>query len=132
MVMKKPKRSEVSAFLRGYLDTALFTTDTSPPSGQDYVESGRADEMWPRLKLDFILQAQQDCKKFIEKNADLLIRAGDPWQNGSDFWYTRNGHGSGFWDRGYPKEISKPLTKAAHEFGESDLMPEDIGQKGKR
>ena len=30
-------------FLRGYILTALFTTDPNPPGGCDYAESGRAE-----------------------------------------------------------------------------------------
>lgn len=122
------KRQEADSFLQGYLDAALFTTDTDPPSGWDYVESGRADEMFPALPDWFITQAKKDCAEFVVKACNLLDRAGDPWRNGSDFFYTRNGHGVGFWDQGYAEEISKPLTALAHSFGTHDLCPEDIGQ----
>lgn len=122
------KRSECDSFLRGYLDAALFTTDENPPSGCDYVESGRADVMFPSLPDYFIVQAKADCAKFEAENADLLAVAGDANQNGSDFWYTRNGHGVGFWDRGYADEIAAPLTDACRKFGSHDLCPDEIGQ----
>jgi hypothetical protein len=114
------KRSQlkVDHFLRGYLDCALFTTDENPPSGMDYVESGRADCMYARLPEDFIEQAKADCLKFQQDNARLLEQAGDSEQNGNDFWHSRNGHGVGFWDRGYPDEIGDGLHEAAKEFGE--------------
>lgn len=115
------KRSQCDSFLQGYLDTALFTTDENPPSGCDYVESGRADEMYPSLPDDFIEQARKDCAEFTVDNCELLNRAGSPWQNGSDFWYTRNGHGVGFWDRGYADEIADPLTADCKRFGEAYL-----------
>lgn len=121
-------RNDFDPFLQGYLDAALFTTDENPPSGCDYVESGRAAEMYPSLPDYFIEQARKDCAAFTVANAELLNRAGDPWQNGSDFWYTRNGHGVGFWDRGYPDDVAEPLTDAAHKFGEAYLMPDEIGQ----
>ncbi len=120
------KRTECDDFLRGYLDAALFTADAHPPSGQDYVSSGRADEMFPSLPDYFIEQARKDCAKFTVENCSLLNQAGDPWQNGADFWYTRNGHGVGFWDRGYPDEIADPLTKACKKWGEVWLMPNEI------
>lgn len=122
------KRTELKdPFLRGYLDAALFTTDENPPSGCDYVQSGRADDMYPSLPDYFIAQAKADCAKFEAENADLLAVAGDDWQNGSDFWYTRNGHGVGFWDRGY-EQTGDRLTEAAHKFGTHDLCPDEIGQ----
>lgn len=77
----------------------------------------------------FIEQAQKDCAKFQAENAELLTKAGDDWQNGSDFWYTRNGHGVGFWDRGYPDDVADPLTEACKKYGEAYLCPEDIGQE---
>jgi hypothetical protein len=126
MTMKN--RAEFDSFLQGYLDAALFTTDQQPPSGCDYVESGRADEMYSSLPDYFIEQAQADCVRFESEQAALLAQAGDRWQNGSDLWYTRNGHGVGFWDRGYADEVAEPLTTAAHAMGEHDLMPDEIGQ----
>lgn len=123
------KRSECpTAFLRGYLDAALFTTDAEPPSGADYVESGRSDEMFEHLPDWFIVEAQNDCAIFQDQNAALLAQAGDDWQNGSDFWYTRNGHGVGFWDRGYADEIGDGLTAACKKWREVYLDPQDIGQ----
>lgn len=121
------KRNEADDFLRGYLDAALFTTDPSPPSGCDYVESGRADELFPSIPDWFIEQARKDCARFTVENTELLLKAGDPWRNGADFWYTRNGHGVGFWDRGYPDEVADPLTDAAHAYGDCYLMAEDLG-----
>lgn len=123
------KRNEANPFLRGYCDAALFTTDAHPPSGMDYVSCGRADEMFESLPDWLIEQAQKDCAKFQAENAELLSKAGDDWQNGSDFWYTRCGHGVGFWDRGYPDEIADPLTEACKKYGEAYLCPEDIGQE---
>ncbi len=41
-------------------------------------------------------------------------------QCGHDFWLTRNGHGAGFWDRGYGEDGNK-LTALCEQFGESDI-----------
>lgn len=123
------KRTEADPFLRGYLDAALFTTDPEPPSGCDYVESGRADELFPQLPEWFILEARKASADFCYRccGKNLLERAGDPWRNGSDFWYTRNGHGVGFWDRGYPDDVAEPLTAICKQFGEHYLLAEDFG-----
>lgn len=116
-------------FLRGYLDCALFTTDPHPPGGCDYIESGRSVELFPKLPEPFIEKAKTDCAKFESENAELLAKAGDFEQNGSDFWYTRNGHGIGFWDRDYPDDVADPLTEAAEKFGEVyDLDVSDLCQ----
>ena len=44
-----------------------------------------------------------------------------------DFYLTRNGHGTGFWDRGLSEEASTILTDASKNWGESDdPSPEDF------
>ena len=47
--------------------------------------------------------------------------------HGHDFWLTRNRHGAGFWDRGYPEAIGKALTDAAHAEGSADWCVGDDG-----
>lgn len=69
----------------------------------------------------------EDCKSFAADNAEDLAHAGDDGRNGHDFWLTRNGHGAGFWDRGYGK-VGDRLTDAAHAWGTSDIY---IGDDGK-
>ncbi|EKU98014.1 hypothetical protein Lepto7375DRAFT_7273 [Leptolyngbya sp. PCC 7375] len=43
---------------------------------------------------------------------------------GHDFWLTRNGHGSGFWDRGLG-QLGNDLTDATKTFGTMDLYVGD-------
>lgn len=45
---------------------------------------------------------------------------------GVDFWLTRNGHGAGFWDGGWP-EHSDELTKLSKPYGSVDLYIGDDG-----
>lgn len=61
-------------------------------------------------------QAVEDCNSFCNDNAELM-QSLDLAQCGHDFWLTRNGHGAGFWDRGYGK-VGDDLTKAAKIYGE--------------
>lgn len=63
----------------------------------------------------------QDCEAFQESNADLLELAGTEEQNGHDFCLTRNGHGAGFWDRGYGK-VGEELTEQCRPYGTLDCM----------
>jgi hypothetical protein len=47
---------------------------------------------------------------------------------GRDFWYTRNGHGVGFWDRGFKGRagaIAQRLSDSASAFRESDIYRGD-------
>ena len=50
-------------------------------------------------------------------------------QSGTDFWLTRNGHGTGFWDREEmygPFEAAR-LDEVSQEFNEADLYTGDNG-----
>lgn len=74
-------------------------------------------------------EMRESCADFI----DLLEREEieipeDEWsdeQIGHDFWLTRNGHGAGFWDRGF--NLGDLLTKWAKTYGSSDLYVGDDG-----
>lgn len=50
----------------------------------------------------------------------------EPAQVGHDFWLTRNGHGTGFWDRGLGA-VGDRLSVAAHAYGEASLYVGDDG-----
>lgn len=125
----KPNTLElVPAFLRGYLQAAFFTNDDDAPGGCDYRDTSRPEEMFSKLAPEAFVQAEKDCAAFQSTYYDQLCAAGDDEQNGRDFWFTRNHHGVGFWDRGYDEAISKPLTDAAHAAGNRDLYAGDNGQ----
>lgn len=59
--------------------------------------------------------------------ADSSVRDNDPYGTiAHDFWLTRNGHGSGFWDGDYG-HIGDQLTAIAKTFGNVDLYVGDDG-----
>ena len=109
-------------FLRAYIECALWSScdDDGEPLDKNY---GRED-----IAAEALVSMAEDCKQFAADNAADLEHAGQDAQNGHDFWLTRNGHGAGFWDRGYRPEIGRRLTDAAHAYGESDIY---IGDDGK-
>lgn len=83
----------------------------------NYSEDDVADEA--------LVQIRRDLSDFMSANEDDL----DEWdegQIGHDFYLTRNGHGTGFWDRG--KEAGDRLSKACKAWGESDLYGGDDGR----
>ncbi len=59
-----------------------------------------------------------DCVSFALTQFALLAQVdlGQAFQHGGDFYLTRNGHGAGFWDRGYGN-IGTQLSKAAKIYG---------------
>ena len=99
-------------FTQGYIQ-ALFFTEESPGVSTEEWEAGCEQGNLGSLPgdvgfLDLAPEALQaiiaDCKAFQEVNAALLAEAYDrpgydEERAGMDFWYTRNGHGVGYWDR---------------------------------
>jgi hypothetical protein len=106
-------------FTKAYFQAALWTTDPNPEPGE-----------WQEHDLytiDNIQEANRaehelECQLFQRENEELLAQAGTPEQNGHDFWLTRNWHGTGFWDRGYPEHVSKELTADAHAWGTAEVV----------
>lgn len=115
------------AFVRGYLQAAEFT-DCGPDSEATIQEA----EGWAP---EAIAEAAQDCADFQAAAGDALQTAYDmeaeglsytPERAGVDFWFTRNHHGAGFWDRGLG-EVGRRLTEAAHAAGSRDVYAGDDG-----
>lgn len=116
---KIDKLRNLDDFTSGYIRAALWSTnDESDESGGQPLDQNYGPEDLTVEALDKMIE---DSRKFQEDNAALLARAGDAGRNGHDFWLTRNGHGAGFWDRGYPDEVGDALTKATDKYGQVDL-----------
>ena len=107
----------LDAFARGYIECLFFTETATGVTPEEWdsdetqadISAGRVDGSIPSGlsfgdlspgALDSILT---DCAAFREKGAPLLAEAYSrdycEEQAGRDFWFTRNGHGVGFWDR---------------------------------
>jgi hypothetical protein len=79
---------------------------------------------------DALISSINDCNNFIKENReDLNATGADDEQHGHDFWLTRNGHGAGFWDRGYGK-VGDKLSNAAKAYGEVNLYEADGNKVG--
>lgn len=98
-------------FIDSYLETAIWasTDGDGHPLDRDYDVRDFSQEA--------IDQAIQETNDFITGNATDLDAVGDMESHGHDFWLTRNGHGTGFFDRGYG-EVGTHLTRAAKTYGE--------------
>jgi hypothetical protein len=116
------------AFAESYLDTAIWS---------DKPEDCDADDVWPAC----IPQILEDCYRFQRENEDLLDaayqlmrhdggdrRLYDMTDAGHDFWLSRNGHGTGFWDRGLG-EVGDKLHEAANAYGNVDVLRGEGRQK---
>jgi hypothetical protein len=106
-----------------YLATAVWSSHTwseEGDCGESLQEEGYDEDCF---SASAVSEAHDDCAAFYDANlADLLdIEAG---QAGHDFWLTRNGHGTGFWDRGNAA-IGERLADAARVYGECDVTVDD-------
>jgi hypothetical protein len=115
--------AKLDSFTRAYLECALWAS--LDEDGESFDGLYSVDDIAPSA----IQQAIADCSAFRETMAEQLeLTEADDAQHGHDFWLTRNRHGAGFWDRGYPAEVGKALTDCAHSFGEANVYCGDDGQ----
>lgn len=104
--------------LDAYIECALWST---PGMEGDPFE--HLDESGCEVNLVTYADMQADCSLFLSLMPDNPL---DDQQVGHDFWLTRNGHGTGFWDRGLGK-VGEQLTQLAKQFGEFELYVDDDG-----
>lgn len=111
----------MDTFTRAYVEAALWTSedDSKEPMDRNYSADDFAPEAMGKI--------MSECADFQEENAELLSRHWDAAQAGHDFWLTRNGHGTGFWDRGHGK-AGEILTEAAKRAGERMIYVGDDGK----
>lgn len=108
-----PAFSALGEFEQGYIQALFFTSEQDCPNQCERCDCGECsgvpahcgfDDLSPGA-LESILA---DCRRFRElAGDDLLSRAVETSPSGRDleslgmdFWYTRNGHGVGFWECG--------------------------------
>lgn len=106
-------------FYRSYVETALWSSTDDNGEPLDQVDAELADQTKKKMEVD--------CRRFYVENKDD-IETGDVSMAGHDFWLTRNGHGSGFWDGDWPEEIADRLTASSKRFGEANLYVGEDGQ----
>lgn len=105
-----------------YFEAIIFT-DTGdmdqPPASAELSEELRVKVCVDTR--DFLLRNMADCL------TAMTFDGYGPAQLGHDLWLTRNGHGSGFWDRKLG-EVGERLTVAAKAMGECDVYEGDDGK----
>lgn len=108
--------ASLNDFTRAYLTAALWTSDPNPGSGEWFEHD---EYCIANIEEKSLLYAIDECALFMERNRADLEQAGTDKQNGHDFWLSRNGHGTGFFDRPYAAEVCDHLQMSARGFGES-------------
>jgi hypothetical protein len=120
-------------FVQGYVEALFFTNASCPDDGE--LEHATVADLAPST-LDEIIS---DCARFQEIAESFLkqayARGYEPEQAGRDFWFTRNGHGVGFWDRAVLKDdgLGDSLSalcgwQARNGLGELDVYMGDDGK----
>jgi len=107
-----------------YIECALWCeTDNSTDSGGEPLENNYDIS---DIDNDSLVRIDQDCRLFQRINRALLDSQDilDDAHQGHNFWITRNGHGTGFWDRGLGK-VGDKLTDASRLFGQCYLTVGD-------
>ena len=107
---------------RGYLAAAAWADGHAATTDTDDAVIVTAD----MFDAATVAAALGTCAAFLAVHMTALETGHDDWgQHGHDLWLTRQGHGTGFWDRGYPADISRQLTGAARDLGETSIYISD-------
>lgn len=123
---------DLDEFTHGYVEAMFFTNgDTG-----DDDESLLNDLGVSAITVESMASIKTDCAKFVSEAATYLEAAIDRGytleQAGRDFWFTRQRHGVGFWDREELDgdetkiDLGEKLTELAHKFGEACACGDEI------
>jgi hypothetical protein len=120
---------DLDTFFQSFLEAALWSThddredvDGEEPHGEFLDAEFGPDDFSAGTLEEF----RHECDEFANQNADAI--RGREAEAGQDFWLTRNGHGAGFWDGDWPKEVGKALTERSKAYGSIDLYVGDDGK----
>ncbi len=132
---------------QGYLEALFFTEHGgSLHDGSFDPENGSQlpdEASWRDIHPETLMHVIDSCVQWRDKHAELLSEAyaesesgklrAEPDYNerraGNDLWYTSNGHGVGFWDRGFTRDLGENLSKAAKEMGEAYVGWETVDEE---
>lgn len=127
-----PEFSALTPFAQGYVEAAFFTSASDPDD--ELYGKGFCD-----LSAESVAEIVSECERFTAENAPMieaLVADGGPRGDydeaaaGRDFWFTRNGHGVGYWDRGFAGDAelaAHHLSEAAERAGQKDVYLGDDG-----
>jgi hypothetical protein len=132
-----------SDFVLGFIEAMFFTESESSYDAADWFTDDRRAESeagnvnalpgdvgYADIHPDSLAAIRADCEVWQAENAELLAFACGPMsgydetQAGADYWFTRNGHGVGFWDR---EELRRDMARRGDGYltdgGEEEGLP---------
>jgi hypothetical protein len=116
----------LSEFSKAYVEALFFTNGDTGDDNENLLNDLGVE----KLTRDAVANIARDCEAFLSTimpdgcfAQQWLARAAEQFdysdeQAGHDFWFSRQGHGVGFWDRGLG-ELGEGLHKAARGRGEA-------------
>jgi hypothetical protein len=146
-------QDDINQILNGYIECALWTeqerledevtidTDDEEYDDMDGIEKliQLKDKFDKKTFTSFVsedidinskIEAYNDVKQFIKDAGDdainEAINENGLFKLGMDIWFTRNGHGAGFFDHNYENE--EKLINAGKKLKEKDLYVGDDGK----
>ena len=110
--------SYIDDIVDDYIETMFFTSE--PDEG---IELDSDDLSEDDLSEDDLKEIKNDIEYFVKiANQYDDLDGLKPEQIGGNFWYSRNGHGTGFFDRDYLEDdIKDSLQKISELMGEATL-----------
>lgn len=108
-------------YLDAYITTALWSSLDRDDNPLD--DNYSIDDLAP----ESVDRANKDIQAFINAVEKQGLDTSDHEysQVMYDFWLTRNGHGTGFWDGDYEKILGDKLTDICEKIGSVDLYVGD-------
>jgi hypothetical protein len=124
-------QSDINEILKGYIECALWTEEdrlkddiTYDPDDEEYEDMSEIQKLTilngkfatksfkaflsDDIDVDSKIDAYKDIKTFIKTAGDVAvneaINENGLFKLGMDIWFTRNGHGAGFFDHNYDNE----------------------------
>ena len=121
MIKLNKSEQNLKDFVTGYVNCLYWVEDSGETKNEE------------RLSTEAFLICVLECNRFLA-NAKTYVGGLIPEnyfeQAGHDFYLTRNGHGSGFWDKPeiYGEKYSKILTEISNQFGCTNFYISDDGE----
>jgi len=114
--------NHLDSFTSAYIE-AMYFAETGEEIPQDV-----------ELAEDARLDIEADCRSFWRRFGPYVLTdicrsafVDAVYQAGHDFYFTRNGHGVGFWEEEWPEAYRDMLTKGAKSYGELQMYVADDG-----
>jgi len=119
---------QLSDFAKGYVEAMFFTNGDTGDERENLLNDLGVEKLTREAVKDIasvcdsfvgsIMPDGRFCRQWLDEIAGQC--AYDDARAGNDFWFTRQGHGVGYWDRNeLYDEQKQALSDLAHKFGEA-------------